>query len=395
MTITALTTSNTVRAFTAALLVATALTACSPSEATPAMPPPQVSVATVLQQTIGSWDEFPGRVEAVESVEIRPRVSGYIDSVNFREGQEVKKGDVLFVIDQRPYRAELARAEAELARARTQAELAKSQAARAQKLLETRAVSREEHDTRISAQAQAEANVRAAAADADVARLNLDFTEVRAPISGRAGRAMITQGNLVTAAGTDLLTTVVSFDPIYVYFDADEQAYLRYVEMAREAEASGSPEARLPVQVGLSDEEGFPHQGYLDFIDNQLNPATGTIRARALLDNADRAFTHGLFARVKLLGNDRATALLIDDKAVLTDQDRKYVYVLDAENKAVRRDIKLGRINNGLRVVNSGLQASDQVIVQGVQKVFMPGMPVSPQVIPMGQRASAQAANAS
>jgi multidrug efflux system membrane fusion protein len=348
-------------------------------------PPAVVSVAKVEVRKVMQWDEFIGRIEATDSVEIRPRVSGFIDSVRYKEGSEVKKGDILFVIDQRPYRAALDRAEAELAQARAQAALSKSEAARAQKLLESRVISQEEHDQRIANEQQANAAVQAAAAAVETARLNLDFTEVRSPINGRAGEAMVTAGNLVqTDPSPTLLTTVVSLDPVYVVFEGDEQTYLRYGEMARRGERPSARDRRVPVMVGLSNEDGFPHEGHVDFVDNQLNPATGTIRARAVLDNKDRIFTPGLFARVKLPGSGEFPAALVDEKAILTDQDRKFVYVLGPDNRALRRDIKLGRSAEGLRIVTEGLGPEDQVVVHGVQKIFFPGMPVVPQTIRMG-----------
>ncbi|HSG90425.1 MAG TPA: efflux RND transporter periplasmic adaptor subunit, partial [Pseudomonadales bacterium] len=343
-------------------------------------PPPEVTVAQVLSKPVRAWDEFTGRVAAVETVELRPRVSGYVERVAYEEGQEVRKGDLLFLIDQRPYRAELARAEAGLAQARSEAELARSQDERAQTLANAHAVSQEEVDARRAAAAQANAAVRAAEAAVTQARLNLQFTEVRAPIDGRAGRALVTVGNLAQADAT-ALTTLVSLDPVHVYFDADEQAYLRYNELARRGERDAS---RNPVRVGLANEDGYPHAGTVDFVDNQVDPNTGTIRARAVVRNPDRVFTPGLFARVQLEGTGRFEALLIDEKAVLTDQDRKFVYVLGPGNTAVRKDVELGRSVDGLRVVTGGLAPEDQVIVNGVQKVFFAGMPVNPQVVEMG-----------
>lgn len=363
-----------------------ALAGCS-GEASPdpMPPPPEVSAAPVLSKDVRLWDEFTGHIEAVESVELRPRVGGYIERVNYVEGGEVHKGDVLFVIDQRSYRAALERAQAELARARTQAELARTEVNRARKLANARLISAEEFDQRNAAVAQAEANVRAAQAAVDIAKLDLDFTEVRAPIAGRAGRALVTTGNLVsTQPEATLLTTIVSLDPVHVYFESDEQTYLRYNAMARQGERQGSRDARNPVRVGLASDVGYPHEGVMDFVDNQVDPTTGTIRARAVLPNAERVFTPGLFARVQLLGSGTFRALLIDDKAVLTDQDRKYVYVVDADGRARRKDIQLGRLVDGLRVVQSGLEPGDKVIVHGVQKVFFPGMPVQAQTIAMG-----------
>lgn len=359
------------------------------AQGTPQMPPPPaVSAAEVVEREVMQWDDFTGRIEAVETVQIQPRVAGYIESVNFKEGAEVKKGDVLFVIDQRPYQAQLARARAELARAKAQAQLAAAQAARARKLVQSNTMSQDEGDERKAANAQALADIQAAEAAVVTAELNLDYTQIRSPIDGRAGRAMVTPGNLVSGGEmvpqATLLTTVVSLDPVYVYFDADEQTYLRYSAMARSGERPSSRETPNPVFIGLASEEGFPHEGHMDFVDNQLDPATGTIRGRAVLENPDRIFTPGLFARVRLAGSGKFKAILVDDKAVLTDQDRRYVYVLGPNNVAVRKDIRLGRLVDGLRIVTEGLAAGDKVIVHGVQKVFFPGMPVAPQMIRMG-----------
>ena len=362
------------------------ISGCSGQAAETGMPPPpEVSAAPVLVKQVSQWDDFSGRVEAVENVDLRPRVSGYIDRVNYEEGQEVRKGDVLFTIDSRSYRAELARAQADLARTRSQAELGRSEAARAKKLSELQAISTESYEQRRSAAAEAQANVAAAQAAVDAARLNLEFTQVRAPISGRAGRALVTAGNLVTAGDSaSVLTTLVSLDKMHVHFDTDERTFLHYAELARKGERPSENGAGVPVQVGLVGEEGFPHTGVVDFLDNQVDPATGTIRARALLDNADRAFTPGLFARVRVLGSGEFKAMLIDDKAVLTDQDRKYVYVVDAKGQAQRKDVELGRTANGLRIVEKGLASGDKVIVSGVQKVFFPGMPVKAKTVVMG-----------
>ena len=346
-------------------------------------PPPEVSVAKVISKEVSPWDEFTGRVSAVETVELRPRVSGYIERVAYEEGAEIHKGDLLFVIDQRRYRAALDRAAADLERARSEARLTVTEFQRAETLLAAKAISREEFDARRAAHAQGSASVRAAEAAVDNAKLDLQFTEVRAPIDGRAGRALVTVGNLAQADAT-LLTTLVSIDPVHVYFDADEQTFLRYGELARRGEHRNDAN---PVRIGLANEIGFPHEGSVDFIDNQVDPRTGTIRARAVVANADRAFTPGLFARVQMQGGRRFDALLIDEKAVLTDQDRKYVYVLGANNVAVRKDVELGRKVGNLRVVDYGLDLQDFVIVHGVQKVFFAGMPVAPQTIAMGDPA--------
>lgn len=350
------------------------------------MPAPEVSVAKVLVRKVRQWDDFTGRVAAVQSVELRARVSGYVDKVAYTEGRYVKQGDLLFVIDPRPYRAELAHAKAELARARSEAELARTQDQRAQKLVSAKAISRDESDTRHAAVAQAEAAARAAEAAVATAQLNLGFTEVRSPIDGRTGRAMITAGNLAQADAT-VLTTVVSMDPVYVDFEGDESTWLRYNELARKGERT---ELRNAVRVGLANEDGYPHRGIVDFVDNRVDAATGTIHARAVLANPDHALTPGLFARVQLEGAAASDAMLVDDKAVLTDQDRKYVYVLGAGDKALRKDIVPGRVVDGLRVVASGLDAQDKVIVAGLQKVFFPGMPVQPRTIAMEEPAPGQ-----
>jgi len=368
-------------AFAAAVTAVAIIAGCSSHAAPTAQmpPPPEVSVAPVLVKNVRQWDDFTGRVSAVQSVEVRPRVSGYVDRVAYVEGREVAKGDLLFVIDQRPYRAQLAKAQADLARARSEASLARTQDERAKTLIAAKAISREEYDTRHAAVAQAQAAVRAAEAAVESAQLDLQFTEVRAPIDGRTGRALVTVGNLARADDT-LLTTMVSMDPVYVDFESDEQAFLRYAELARKGQRD---ELRNPVRVGLANEEGYPHRGTVDFVDNRVDPTTGTIHARAVLPNADRALTPGLFARVQLEGSAEFTATLVDDKAVLTDQDRKYVYVLGADNKALRKDIVPGRMIDGLRVVDAGLEPDDTVIVRGFQKIFFPGMPVQPKVVAM------------
>ncbi|WP_434923977.1 efflux RND transporter periplasmic adaptor subunit [Enterobacter asburiae] len=368
-----------------AILLSGLLVGCDNSVAQNAAPPaPAVSAADVVVKSISQWDSFNGRIEAVESVQLRPRVSGYIDKVNYTDGQEVKKGEVLFTIDDRTYRAALEQAQANLARSKTQASLAQSEANRTDKLVNTNVVSREEWEQRRSAATQAQADIRAAQAAVDAAQLNLDFTKVTAPIDGRASRALITSGNLVTAGDTaSVLTTLVSQKTVYVYFDVDESTYLHYQNLARSGQGASSNHTALPVEIGLTGEEGYPHQGKVDFLDNQLTPSTGTIRMRALLDNAQRQFTPGLFARVRLPGSAEFKATLIDDKAVLTDQDRKYVYIVDKEGKAQRRDITPGRLADGLRIVRQGLNPGDKVIVEGLQKVFMPGMPVNAKTVAM------------
>ena len=381
-------------AVSAALLAAlVGLSGCK-SEATTAQqaPAPQVSVASALERDVTEWDEFTGRLEAVESVEVRPRVTGYIESVNFTEGSTVKKGDLLFVIDPRPYQAELSKAEAELARAVARSELAVADEGRSAKLLDIKAVSREEYDSRINASREAKADVAAARAAVDSAKLNLEFTHITAPISGRVSKAAVTAGNLVTGGSNTaaLLTTVVSLDPMYVTFEGDEQIYLKYNELSRRGERSSSRDAANPVLMGLANENGYPHHGAMVFVDNQVDTRTGTIRARASFENKDGYLTPGLFARVKLLGHNSYRAVLVDDRAIGTDQSQKFVYVIDAENKVTYRPVTVGRLDDGLRIVQKGLQPGETVVVNGLQRV-RPGVVVAPERVAMDAREIAEA----
>jgi multidrug efflux system membrane fusion protein len=361
------------------LAAALGLSGCHEATATHDVQPAEVDVAPVLVKPIRYWDEFNGRISAVGSVEIRPRVTGYVERIAYKEGDEVRQGDLLFAIDPRPYQAALNSATARLQRARATALLAKGRDQRAQTLVRTNAVSQEEADTRHANYVQSEADVLDAEAAVAIAKLNLEFTEVRAPIDGRASRAMLTVGNLAVADQT-MLTTMVSEDPVYVYFDPDEHSFLGYGAQVHQREANSSP---LMVRVGLANEEGFPHAGTVDFLDNQLDPTTGTIRLRAVLRNTDRLFTPGLYARVQISGDTEAKVVLIDDKAVLTDQDRKYVYVLGPGNTAQRKDIKLGRTSDGLRVVESGLASGDKIIIGGLQRIYASGAPVKPSEVAM------------
>jgi multidrug efflux system membrane fusion protein len=370
----------------AALTLACLLAACGGGgEGDPAqmqMPPQDVSVATVVQKEVNDWDEYSGRIQAVESIELRPRVGGYLAEVHFREGSLVEKGALLFSIDDREYRAAAAAARADVARAQARVEVAKTELARSESLVEAGAVSRGELETRRSESAQAEADVLAARARLQQAELNLEFTRITAPIAGRIGAAMVKPGNLV-APGETLLSTLVSMDPVHVVFDGDERAYLRYQEMVRAGERESSRTTGTPVEVALANEATFSHRGQMDFVDNAINPATGTIRGRAVLANPDGIFTPGLFARVRLMGAQPRSALLIHDQAVLTDQDRKYVWTIGEGNVAVRKDIVPGESVDGLRVVEEGLVAGDRIVVNGVRKIFFPGQPLAPREVPM------------
>lgn len=372
------------------VLAGSAFLAGCNSEATDAPAQAQatpVSVAAALERKVTQWDEFTGRLEAVEAVEVRPRVTGYIESVNFSEGSIVHRNDLLFVIDPRPYRAALDKARAELTRARSRAELAHNDVARSDKLLAIKAVSQEEYDGRVNAAREADATVEAARAAVETAQLDLDFTRVTAPITGRISKANVTAGNLVnaSAASAPVLTSIVSVDPIYVSFDGDEQVYLKYTELARRGERPSSRDAANPVEMGLANEDGYPHKGTMVFVDNQVDPRTGTIRARASFSNKDGFFTPGLFARVKLLGHNSFDAVLVDDRAVGTDQSQKFVYVVDADHKVSYRTVKIGRITDGLRVVLEGLSPGEQVVVNGIQRVH-PGSIVQPQIVAMDAR---------
>jgi len=375
-----------------AVALAFLLAACrAPAPAAP--PPPAVTAAPAIGRTVNEWDEFTGRIEAVGYVQVRPRVSGFIEKVTFTEGKEVKEGDVLFVIDQREYKDALDRAEAELTRAKTQAALAKSESERAEPLVAENAISREEYDARVSGSAEANASIQGAEAAVRTAKLNLEWTRVRAPISGRISRAEVTAGNVVQGGAPEptLLTTIVSMDPVYVYFEGDEQAYLRYNQLARDGTRQSSRVARNPVRMGLANEQGYPHTGYVDFVDNQLNPNTGTIRARAVFSNKDRFFTPGLFARIQLLGSGKFDAVLVQDGAIGTDQDRKFVYVLKPDSTVEYRSVELGRIVDGLRVIRKGVVPDELVVINGLQRI-RPGMKVNATVTTMEPSDSGQTA---
>jgi RND family efflux transporter MFP subunit len=367
------------------------LAGCAAQAAPPPPPPPQVSVAAAVAREITEFDEFTGRFEATNTVDVRPRVSGYVTRVGFTEGAVVHAGDVLFEVDPRPYQDDVARAEAQLEQARTRLRLASTETERATRLLAAQAISREEFDTRAGSRADGEAGVHAAEAAVRTARLNLEWTRVRAPISGRVGRAEVTPGNLVQAGppASTLLTTVVSLDPIYVYFDGDEQTYLKFAGLSRPG--AGKPHAA--VDMGLANEEGYPHQGTLDFVDNRLDPAAGTIRARAVFHNADGRFTPGLFARVRIAGSGRYTATLVQDGAVGTDQDRKFVLVLKGDGTVDYRAVKLGPLSDGLRVVREGLKPGEKIVVNGLQRV-RPGAKVAAQEVSMTAPDSGAAAPA-
>ena len=340
--------------------------------------PPPVSVAPVSKRVVQEFDDFSARLEAIDTVDIRARVAGTLDKVHFAEGQKIKKGDVLFTIDPRPFAMEVARVEARIAATRTQWGLAKSELARAEKLLPMQAISLQEVDQLRAALRNGETSIQAAQAELNAAKLNLSFTRITSPIDGRISRAAVTPGNLVNA-GEPLLTTIVSMDRVYAYFDASESTYLKYVRAARDGARPSAPETANPVLMGLSDEEGYPHRGSMDFVDNRLNPATGSMRARAVFDNKDNRFTPGLSARIKLIGSGSYEATLVPDRAISTDQTRKIVMVIGANNIVEPREVKTAALIDGMRVV-TGVKAGENIIVDGLQRAF-PGAPVTPQLV--------------
>jgi multidrug efflux system membrane fusion protein len=352
------------------LVLPLALVGCAVGEAgnpPPAPPAPQVTTAEVAVRELNDWADFTGRLEAVDSVEIRPRVGGYVESVHFAEGGRVAAGELLYQIDPRPYKAEVDRLRAERERARAQLKLAESYRERAERLLERNAISEEEAERNAADASVAAAQLASIGAALEAAELNLSFTRVTAPIAGHVSRAIVTAGNLVDASV--VLTTIVSDDEVYAYFDVDEQTYLDHIQQANAAEDS-------VVQVGLINEEGYPHSARLDFVDNQIDPQHGTIRARAILDNSAGQFTPGLFARMKLVSPNRHRAALVDDRAIGTDLGKRFVFVVDEQGVVQYRPVETGRLVAGLRIVNEGLAAGDVVIVNGLQRV-RPGVSVA------------------
>lgn len=363
----------------AALFAALALLASgcgpAPSHAQPpgAGGPPPVSVAPVARRMVEEFDEFSARLAAVEQVEVRARVAGTLEQVHFRDGQIVRKGAPLFSIDRRPFEAEVARNAASVTAARTQGELARSQLARAEQLLPMRAISQEEADQLRAAAKNAVSTLLAAEAALATARLNLGYTRIAAPIGGRVSRTAVTVGNLVSV-NEPVLTTIVATDRVYAYFDASEAAYLKY------GQAVARQTAKAPVvRMGLFDEEGFPHVGKIDFVDNRLNPATGSMQLRAVFDNKEGRFTPGLSARVKVSAGQPYEATVVPERAISTDQTRKVVLVVGPNRVVESRAVKLGAPIGALRVV-TGVKPGEQIIVDGLQRAI-PGAPVTPQLV--------------
>src|SRR5712672_2497469 len=356
---------------------------CSSSAQPKAPAPAEVSVAEVICKQLGDSDEFTGRLEPVNSVEVRPRVSGYLQSVHFKEGEIVRQGDLLFQIDPRPFQAEADRLKGDLSQAKAQLSRAQSDFQRAERLHNNDGMSAEEYDRRAAVRSEAEARIASTEAALRGAELNLEFTRVTAPISGRVGRAEITEGNLVEGGAGQIkpLTTLVSLDPIYVYFDVDEQTYLKYARLTQ-SHGTSSHDLRGAALLGLADEDAFPHVGQVNSVDNQVSSSTGTIRLRATFANKNLALTPGLFARIRLQGGGTQSGCLAKDEAVVTDLNQKYVFVLGKNNTLTYRPVKLGPMAEGLRVVRDGLQQGDVIVVTGLQRV-RPGAAVTPKKVSM------------
>lgn len=375
-----------------AILIA-GLAGCGPKKpagGAPPMGPLPVKVSQPVEAEVQEYQEFTGRFASVETVDLRARVSGYLDEIHFKPGATVKKGDLLFTIDQRPYRAALASAEAEVERSEAALGLAKADFARAKRLVDTKAISAEEFDKAASSLKQAQANLHAAQAARDTTKLDLEYTEIRAPISGRITREQVTVGNLVQggAGNAQVLASIFTIDPIYVYFDADENAVLRYRKQALAWTASTNDgETQFKVQIGVGQGSDYPFSGNIDYIENRLDPATGTERARVLVSNPDQLIAPGMFARVRAAAKPAAKGLLVSDRVINFDQGNPFVYVITADNKAVHRPIETGPLQDGLRIVRAGLKPGERIAVDNLLKI-RPGAPVAPTEVPMPRPAS-------
>ena len=349
-------------------------------------PSPAVKIARPWAQDVTEWDEYTGRIEAVSSVDVRARVSGYLEKVNFKAGAKVKKGDLLFLIDPKPFSAQLQYAEAELERAKAKRELAQNDLERAERLFSGKAISEEEHDARSKGSREAVAAVQSAEANVYTARLNLEFTKIRAPIDGRIGRELITEGNLVGGGGADAtrLTFIVSIDPVYVYVDADERSALKYRRQSGQDGSSGTSSGQTPVQLAVADEAGFPHEGHLNYISPREDTTTGTVTLRGEFPNPDGLLSPGFFARMRVRGNAPYQAILLPDKAIATDQAQRFVWVVNSENQVEYRKVFLGAHIGQSQVITQGLKSDEWVVIEGLQKV-RPGGKVNPERISLAE----------
>jgi len=364
-----------------ALVSFTVLTGCNREKAgpPPVQAPPEVTVARAIARDITEWDEYVGRLAAIDDVEIRARVSGYLEKSHFKDGQLVEVGELLFTIDPRPYQAQVDRADARLSQAKASLALATTNLKRAETLLKTNAIAAEEVDIRRGNEQAAAAEVQAAEAELAAVSLDLEFTKVTAPVAGRISRDLVTPGNLVTggSGGATLLTTIRSLDPIHFYFEADESAFLKYQRLDQEGKRPSSRGTPNPVELGLADEDGFPHKGSMDFVENAMDRDTSTIQGRAIFDNPDSTLIPGLFARIRLRGSVLDGAVQIPDRAIGRDQSENFVWVIDDNNVASRRGIETGPIIDGLRVVRNGLKAGERIVINGLQRI-RPGITVAP-----------------
>lgn len=358
------------------------LAACAPEQGTQGAPAmPTVSVAPVIQETITELNEYSGRLAAPEAVELRPRVSGHIDKVMFRDGQLVEQGTPLLLIDSKPFEARVQQLEADLEHARSRASLAQAELRRAEKLIRKNAIAQEVLDSRQAEYQQAAAQVKSVESALKLANLDLAYTTVKAPITGQVSNAFETRGNYVTA-GQSVLTEIVSTDRLYAYFEADERSYLDYRKAEKKGLVPSNRSGEAPVFMSLAGEKEYAHEGTIDFVDNKVNESTGTIRMRAVFDNADNLLVPGLFSRLRVVGSASYEAILIQDAAIGTDLDKQYVLVLDENNAVQYRAIETGKKVGGLRVVKSGLEASEKIVVNGLQRV-RPGTPVEPRDVVM------------
>jgi multidrug efflux system membrane fusion protein len=368
------------------------LSACNgkvdPAQAAAPPQQPLVKIAQPLNQIVIDWDEYTGRIEATNTVDVRARVGGHLQQINFTAGEKVKKGDLLFLVDPQPYRAQLNFANAELERARSRFELAKNDLQRAESLFKEKAISTEEFDSRSKGLREAAAAVASAEANVYSAKINLDFCEIRAPISGRIGRELITVGNLINGGDTTVLTSIVSIDPVYVYVDVDEQSVLKYRRHALKIHKGSTDLKGTPVELAVSDENNYPHKGYIDYVSPREEAATGTISLRGVFANPDELLSPGLFARVRVQGGESFQTLLVPDRAIATDQSQRFVWIVNQNNQVEYRKVELGELVGQMRIISKGIQSQDWVVIDGLQKL-KPAITVNPEKINLKEQQGA------